>query len=300
MTSAAEKLVDPKLLARLAGLGVKVRQAMEGVLTGQHKSPHHGSSVEFAQHREYAPGDEIKHIDWKAYAKSDRFHIKQFEDETNLRTYLCVDTSGSMGYRGARGTESKGRYAAQMAAVLAWLLLRQGDAVGLLTFGERLGAYVPPRARPDHYWHLARTLVDTPVGGQTDAVGALERVAEVAARRSLVVLLTDGFDFNSPGRMAAVARQLRRRNHRVVVFQILDPDEVDFPFKDLTVFEDMEVADDRALADPRGMREAYLDEIRAYCDGLKRDLLEGDVGYRRVVTSTPLDRTIIDALGGRA
>ena len=147
---------------------------------------------------------------------------------------------------------------------------------------------------------VAMTLVDTPVGGQTDAVGALERVAEVAARRSLVVLLTDGFDFNSPGRMAAVARQLRRRNHRVVVFQILDPDEVDFPFKDLTVFEDMEVADDRALADPRGMREAYLDEIRAYSDGLKRDLLEGDVGYRRVVTSTPLDRTIIDALGGRA
>ncbi len=296
MTSAAETLVDAKLLARLARLGVKVRQAMEGGLTGQHKSPHHGASVEFAQHREYSPGDEIKHIDWKAFAKSDRDYIKQFEDETNLRTYLCVDVSGSMAYQGSRGTESKQRYAAQLAAILGWLLLRQGDAVGLLTFGEAPAAYVPPRARPDHYWHLARTLAETPALGPTRAVRALERIAEVAARRSLVVLITDGFEFDEPGRLAALARQLRRRHHRVVVFQVLDPDEVDFPFKDLTIFEDMEV-DARLLADPRGMRATYLDELRAFCDGFKRSLLEGDVAYHRVVTDLPVERAVAQVLG---
>lgn len=293
-------MIDPKVLARLSGMDLRVRQVVEGTLTGQHKSPHHGSSVEFAQHREYAPGDEIRHIDWKAYAKSDRFQIKQFEDETNLRSYLALDTSGSMDYAGRRAAASKRDYAAQVAAALSWLLLRQGDAVGLLTFGEKVGRYVPPRARPDHFWNLAQVMQSTPVGGRTDAVGALTRVAEVAGRRSLVFLISDCFDFGEPGRLAAVARQLSRRRHRVVVLQVLDPDELDFPFKDLTVFEDLEAPDDRALADPRGMREAYLAEIENYCAGLQRDLREGDVACHRLRTDVPVERALLSLLGRAA
>ena len=290
------KIVDGALLARLAHLNVRAGQAMEGALTGQHRSPHQGASVEFAQHREYAPGDEIKHIDWNAYARSDRYQIKQFEDETNLRAYLLLDTSGSMDY-GRSGLPTKLDYAAQLTAALAWVLLRQGDAVGLMTFGERIGTYVPPRSRPDHFWNLARVLEEEPVGGPTDVVGAMEHIAEVSRRRSLVFLVSDCFDFS--GRVAAIARQLRRRRNRVVVFHVLDPDETEFPFEEVTLFEALE-DEQRELADPRGMRHAYLEEMRDFCEGLRTELLEGGVGYQRVDTRTSLERTVYNYFRGEA
>ncbi len=291
--SGPRKIVDAKLLARLAGLRVRPGQMVEGGLTGMHKSPHHGQSVEFAQHREYSPGDELKHIDWRAYAKSDRHYVKQFEDETNLRTWLLLDTSGSMDY-GAGGRPTKLVYSARMTAAIAWLLLGQGDAVGLLTFGERIGRYVPPRARHDHFWHLARLLEDEPVGGPTNAVGALQYLAEIASRRGLVVLISDCMDFD--GRLAAVARQLQRRRHRVVVIHVLDDDELEFPFHELTLFEDME-SEATELADPRGMRDQYLEEIRVWSEGLRRELLDGGVSYHRVTTSAPLERALFEVLG---
>ena len=294
---AQREVVDTELLSRLAGLGVRVRQAMEGSLTGAHRSPHHGSSVEFAQHREYAPGDEIRDIDWKAFGRTDRHYIKQYQDETNLRTFLLLDTSGSMDYGSARAVERKIDYAAKMAAALAWLLLRQGDAVGLLTFGDRVGTVIPPRARGDHFWNLAEVMSRADIGGRTNVVGALERMAELSARRALIVLLSDCFDFtHDDGRLAALARQMRRRGHRVVVLQLLDPDEVDFPFKELTIFEELE-SDDRELADPRGMRAQYLEELEQFCEQLRRDLLDGDVSYHRVVTSTPIEKTLMHVLG---
>jgi uncharacterized protein (DUF58 family) len=293
----SRKVVDSALLARLAHLSVRAGQVVEGTLTGQHRSPHQGASVEFAQHREYAPGDEIKHIDWNAYARSDRYQVKQFEDETNLRAFLLLDTSGSMDYA-RKGLPTKLEYAARLTAALAWVLLRQGDAVGLLTFGETLGTYVPPRSRPDHFWNLVRVLEEEPVGGPTDVVRAMEHIAEVSGRRAVVFLVSDCFDFS--GRVAAIARQLRRRRHRVVVFQVLDPDETDFPFNEVTLFEELE-SDQRELADPRGMRDAYLEEMRAFCEGLRRELLEGGVAYYKVDTREPLDRTVFEFFqsGGR-
>ena len=271
------------------------RQLAEGTLTGMHKSPHQGSSVEFAQHREYAPGDEIRHIDWKAYAKSDKYYVKQFEDETNLRTYLLVDFSGSMDY-GGDGRPTKLEYAARLATALAYVLLRRGDAVGLLTFNEKLGTYLPPRARPDHFWNVVRVLERTPAGGKTRVVRALEHMAEVAGRRSVIVLISDCFDFDD--RMTAVARQLRRGRHDVSVLQILDVDEVEFPFEDLTVFEELET-NQRELADPRGMRDQYLIEIRDFCTELRKRLTEGDVRYRRVINREPLDAVLFDLVSGR-
>lgn len=289
------RVVDPALLARLSHLNFKARGVVEGVLTGLHRSPHHGSSVEFAQHREYEPGDDLRHIDWKAWARTDRYFVKQFEDETNLRAYLLLDTSGSMNYASTKGP-TKSLYASQLAAGLAWLMLKQGDAVGLLPFGETLGRYVPPRARTDHFWNLADVIEDAPIGGATNVVGALSHIAELAHGRSVVMILSDFFDFND--RLAALCRQLQRR-HQVIVFQVLDRAELDFPFRDLTIFEDLET-DDRELADPRGMRDQYLAEIRAYCDGLRRNLREGGVAYHQVITDRPIERTVLDLLGGTA
>lgn len=288
------QIIDRALLVRLAGLNLPAGQVVEGVLTGMHKSPHHGSSVEFAQHREYVPGDEIRHIDWKAFGRSDRYSIKQYEDETNLRAYLLVDTSGSMDY-GRKGLPTKLEYGSQVAAAMAWMLLRQGDAAGLLTFGSKVGHYLPPRARADHFWRIAETLEGEPVGGATNAVGALQHIAEVAGRRSLILLFSDCFDFDP--KLAALARQLRRRRHRVAVFQVLDPDELEFPFNDLTLFEDMET-DERLQADPRGMREEYIKEINAFCDTLRQDLLEGDVAYHRLLTSEPVERAVLRIIQG--
>jgi uncharacterized protein (DUF58 family) len=289
------QIVDPTLLARVGGLKYRARGLAEGILTGHHKSPHHGASVEFAQHRQYEPGDEIRHIDWKAFAKTDRYHVKQFEDETNLRSWMLLDTSGSMDY-GAGGRPTKLEYAGRLAAAFAWILLRGGDAVGLLTFNEKLGRYLPPRARPDHFWQMARLLEGEAVGGKTDIVAALRHIAEVAGRRGVVMLFSDCFQFDD--RLIGLARQLRGRRHEVVVFHVLDPDELEFPFEDLTEFEDMETGQ-LEMADPRGMREQYLLEMKAFCEGMRKRLLEGDVRYVRVRTDEDPERVVLSFLEER-
>ncbi|MFN3202983.1 MAG: DUF58 domain-containing protein [Bradymonadia bacterium] len=290
---AERQVVDSALLARVAGLGLTAAQLAEGTMTGLHKSPRHGASVEFAQHREYVPGDELKHLDWKAVAKSDKYYVKQYEDETNLRTFLLVDTSASMNYA-RKGLPTKLEYASQMATALAYTLLRQGDAVGLLTFANGLGHYVPPRARPDHFWQLARTLERAEIEKGTDLVRPLEHIAEVGGRRGLVLIFSDAMDFRD--QVAALSRQLRRR-HQVAFFHVLDPDELEFPFDELTLFEGLE-EDERLLADPRAMKEQYLIEMRDFCANLKRDLAEGDVRYTRVRTDEPPERTLLSFLAG--
>jgi uncharacterized protein (DUF58 family) len=289
------QIIDPALLARVGGLNFRARSLAEGILTGMHKSPHRGASVEFAQHRQYEPGDEIRHIDWKVFAKTDRYHVKQYEDETNLRAWMLLDMSGSMEYA-ANGRPTKVEFAGRLASAFAWLLLRQGDAVGLVTFGDKIGRYIPPRARPDHFWQLARVMEGEPAGGRTDIVAALKHIAETAGRRGVVMLFSDCFHFDE--RLVGLARQLRGRRHEVVVFHVLDPDELEFPFDDLTEFEDMETGQ-REIADPRGMREQYLVEMKQFCDDLRRRLLEGDVRYVRVRTDEDPERVLLGFLENR-
>lgn len=297
MTEKLREIVQPELLARLAHLSFRAQRIAEGVLAGMHKSAHHGASVEFAQHREYVAGDELKHIDWKAFAKSDRYQIKQYEDETNLRSFLLVDTSNSMQYGPAgHGAPDKISAASVLAAALGYLLLRQGDAVGLLTFGSRLGTYIPPRARPDHFWNLVHVLEREPVGGPTDITRALEHVAEVGGRRAVVFLFSDCLEFDL--KFVSLCRQLRRRRHHVEVFQVLHPDEVTFPFQDLTIFEELE-SEARELADPRGMRDQYLLEMQAFCDDLRKRLREGDVFHHRVLTTDDPEPLLRQVVGGR-
>ena len=263
------KFLDPVALSRLGTLQLKARTVVEGALTGLHRSPHHGSSVEFAEHKEYSPGDEIRHIDWKAYGKFDRYYVKRFEQETELSAYLVLDCSGSMAYRGAG--VSKLEYAAFLAAALSYLLIRQQDRVGLLAFGGEEGGR-----------------------GAISVAAALDRVAELARRRkSLVLVLSDLFD-PSP-EVVTLLRRLRVMRHDVSVFHILDDHELELPFQGVTLFESLE-DDRRLIADPRSIRSAYLRELDAFLKLIRQGLFEGDVEYQLVRTSQPLERTLLDFL----
>ena len=290
--------LDPVAIARLGALPIRARMIVEGALSGLHRARLHGSSVEFAEHKEYSPGDEIRHIDWKAYGKFDRYYVKRYEEETELTAYLLLDRSGSMAYRG--DGLSKLEYGAYLAAAIAYVLNRQQDRVGFLAFdgGE---VYVPPRSRSNHLHDVLAAIervVDEGGRGTTRIGAALERVSELARRRrSLVVLISDLFD-PSP-EATTLLRRLRVQRHDVSVIQLLDRDELELPFEGVTLFESLE--DDRKLlADPRSVRSAYLKELNAFLDRTRRELSEGDVEHQLVATSQPLDRTLLDFLTARA
>src|SRR5262249_47402337 len=272
---------------------------VEGALSGLHRSPHHGSSVEFAEHKEYSPGDEIKHIDWKAYGKFDRYYVKRFEEETELTCYLLLDRSGSMSYRG--GGISKLEYAAYLGAARAYAMNRQQDRVGLMAFSSTQAYYVPPRQRSNHLHDILRAL-ETVVAeggkGTTQISAALERVSELARRRrSLVLLVSDLFD-SSP-ELPQLLRRLRVQRHDVSVIQLLDPDELELLLEGLRMFESLE-DDRRMLADPRAIRSAYLRELGAFLERMRRELAAGDVEHLLVPTAQPLERTLLDFLTGRS
>jgi uncharacterized protein (DUF58 family) len=292
--------LDPSALAQIGNMSIRARIVVEGALTGMHRARLRGSSVEFAEHKEYTPGDEVRHIDWKAYAKVDRYYIKQFEQESQLTAYLVLDASASMAYRG--DGLSKLDYAAHLMAALAYLLIRQRDRVGLTIFGdERTEGYVPPRARPAHLRDLLTVIEDVSRrGGQgaEPAAAALDRVAELARRRrSLIAVASDLFE---PDEAALeVMRRLRARHHDVVLFHILDPHELDFPFRQITRFESLE--DDRKLmVQPETVRRAYLRRLRAFLERTESACMDGGVEYHRVPTSQPLERTLLDFIGTRS
>jgi uncharacterized protein (DUF58 family) len=297
--------LDPALLARLGPLQVRARKVMEGVLTGLHQSPVHGQSVEFAEHKEYAPGDEIRHIDWRAFAKLDKYYVKRFEMETNLRALLVVDASGSMAY--GRGAMTKLQYAAVCAGALAYLLARQGDQVALAVAGdaesgstERLPqgvrSFLPFASSPSHVQEVLRRLDSAQGRGPTDLPAALDFVAEKAGRRGFVVVLSDLFD--AQGRAVPALKMLRGRRHDVLLLHLLDREELDFPFDDPTRFLSME--DDRQIdAQPRQIRESYLAELRSFLEETKRELTRADVEYAQVATDRAPDRVLLELLKRR-
>jgi uncharacterized protein (DUF58 family) len=287
------QLLDPVALSRLSNLELRARSVVEGALSGLHRSAHHGSSVEFAEHKEYAAGDEIKHIDWKAYGKFDKYYVKRFEEETELRAYLLLDCSASMDYRGSG--VSKLDYARMLAASLAYLLLRQQDQVGMIAFGERLRGYLPPRARSGHLNDLLTALDGVEAKGRTDLPRALAYLSEVVQRRSLIVLFSDLL--GSDDSVRHLLRGLRARKHDVVVFHLLDGDELTLPFEGTTIFESME--DDRKLlADPGAVRKAYLKELDRFVDEYRVGLAEGDVEYHLVDTARVPAEVLLEFLTG--
>jgi uncharacterized protein (DUF58 family) len=286
--------LDPVVLSRVASLTLRARRVVEGALSGLHRSPHHGASIEFADHKDYSPGDEIRHIDWRLYGKSDKLYVKRFEHETNLRAYLLLDGSASMAYGERFG--SKLEYARSLAAAIAYLLLEQRDAVGVASFRERLDGYIPPRSDRGHLQVLADALARVEPDGRASAARALDELAERIPRRGLVVLLSDGFED-----LAVLGRALSRLHHRhhdIALLQVLDADEVEFPFDELTRFRSLE--DEReVLAEPRLARASYLAALAAHGQALAAHCRAAQVDYHRFVTSEPLDRALVRFLGSR-
>jgi uncharacterized protein (DUF58 family) len=281
--------LDALELHRLGNLELRAKSVVEGALAGLHRSPHHGSSVEFADYKAYSQGDEIKHIDWKAYGKFDKYYVKRYEQETELRAYLLVDSSGSMGYAGPSGV-SKLEVARTLAASLTYLLLQQRDQVGLLAFADRPRNFIPPRSRGSHLADLLHALDGLQAKGTTELVLAIGQLAEVCKRRSLVLVMSDFLSASAPAeaeRVRHALRSLRAMGHDVVVFHLLDRDELEFPFHERTRFESMESAD-FLVADPADVRVEYLKSVQAFVDGYRDGLTEGDVEYHLVDTAQPV------------
>jgi uncharacterized protein (DUF58 family) len=266
------------------------------VLTGLHRSPHHGQSVEFAEHKEYSPGDEIRHIDWKAYGRFDKYYVKKFEQETNLRAWLVVDASGSMGFRGAEGRLTKLEHASTLAASLAYLLVRQQDAAGVVAVAGSVVRAVAPRAAAAHVNAVVEVLEGLSAAGPTRLGAAVDHVVEHAPRRAQVLVFSDLLD--ADGEVLRDLAQLRRRRHEVALFHVLDPAELEFPYEDQALFLAME-GDARVEAHGRDVRRGYLEEFHRWREGLQREAAAADVEYVLCRTDRPPDEVLVPFLARR-
>jgi uncharacterized protein (DUF58 family) len=290
-----EGFVDPKALMAIRSLELRARVVVEGFWSGLHRSPYHGFSVEFTEYRQYTPGDDTRYLDWRLYARSDRYYLKKFEDETNLRCHLLVDQSRSMTY-GSIGY-AKSDYARTLAATLAWFLNGQGDAVGLFTFAGRVNNYLPARNRHGHLRQLMLALEREPEGRETNLGEPLKCVAELARKRGLIVLISD---LLAP--VIELERNLGRltaAGHEVVIFQILDPNELAFDFTAATLFQDIESEKDFYL-DPAAVRSEYQSRLQSHTDGVETICRKLGFAFHRVVTNQPLDVALFDFLKSRS
>ena len=284
-TEELTRYLDPKTLTKISGLDLKARLIVEGYISGQHKSPYHGFSVEFAEHREYAPGDDLKHLDWKVLGKSDRLYIKQYEEETNLRTHIMLDTSESMKYA-SPGSISKLEYASYIAASLSYLLIRQQDSVGLVQFDNQVRKMIPASASPAHFRMLLNELNHFESAHKTDTGVIFHDLAERIKRKGLIVILSDLFD--DPEKILFGLQHFRHKRHEVIVFQILDDFEINFPFSQMTQFEGLE-AWPELLCDPRALRKGYLEEFNTATERFKRGCRNNKIDYQLINTKQPLD-----------
>jgi uncharacterized protein (DUF58 family) len=286
---------DPKVLAGIANLSLRARTVVEGIMSGIHRSRAKGFSAEFEAHREYSPGDEIRRIDWKALGKFDRYSIKEYEDETNLRAYLCLDASGSMDY--ASDGFTKFDYGCTLAASLAYLILRQQDAAGLVTFSDRIESFVPPRAKRDYMTQILHALENRGAAGETKVGKILEEVAGQIKRRGLVILISDLLD--EPEQILKALRLFRFKGNDVIVFHLLDPAEIDLPFEGNILFEDMEALDLRVIADPRTIRKTYQQVVEEFIDAMRKQCHDSAIDYQLISTATPLDKALARYLSWR-
>ncbi|QNN20720.1 DUF58 domain-containing protein [Planctomycetales bacterium ZRK34] len=278
-------------IGRVSRLQVLARQVVEGFTTGLHRSPHKGFSVEFKQHRQYVPGDDLRHVDWKVFGKSDRFYIREYEEETNLRCTILLDASASMAYGGSRTPDgSKFRYAQRVAAALTYLMLQQADSVGLVTFDTEIRKYIPPRSRPAHLRVLIDELAATKPGGETELGRVFHDLVPMINRRGLVVVLSDCFG-DVTSLMKALAH-LRHARHEVILMQIWDPDELDFPFRQWTRFDSLEDTSDRQMVDPSHLRAAYMDNLAKF----RAELKDGCGRHRIDLAPMTTDQPYADAL----
>ena len=293
--TSATTLIDPLVLARLMAQPLMSRFPMEGTISGQHKSPHRGSSVEFAEYRNYVPGDDLRRLDWRVFGRTDRFYMKEFEAETNLRCYLVVDCSGSMRFSHQHG--AKIDYARKVAATLAYLVIHQGDAAGLVCARDEAVIEIPPRRTPAHLQLIADRLVETPPKGTTNLVSALHDLAEKIRRRALIVVLSDLF--HDPEEILGAFQHLRFNKHDLAVFHLLDPAEVKFEFDRPLRFIDLE-STGSLVTEPSLIRDQYLSELNRFLRRIETGCREFKADYRRITTDESYERVLADFLVERA
>jgi uncharacterized protein (DUF58 family) len=291
---ASASFIDPTTLMRIKSLQLRAKAVVEGFFSGLHRSPYHGFSVEFSEYRQYSPGDDPRYLDWRLYARTDRYYIKRFEDETNLRCYLLVDLSRSMGFGSLEYTKID--YARTAAATLAYFLSTQRDAVGLLTFDEQIGDYVPARYRPGHLHRLMMCLERAVAGARTNLVAPLEQIASTVRKRGMVVLISDLLA--PPEALANNLRYLRSQGHDVIVLRVLDPAELEFRFDNAAMFLDLESGRDLYI-DPVLAREDYLRNLREHNEALTRICQELGIEYFQASTARPLELALFDFLRAR-
>lgn len=297
--SVPAKYFQPEVLSRIARLELRARYVVEGFVSGLHKSPYKGFSVEFANHRAYVPGDDIRHIDWRVYAKADRYYIKEYEEETNMRVHLLVDGSASMAYPEHPGTGrmTKWDYAATAAACLGYLLQQQQDAVALTLFDREVRRRLPPSTNPAGLAALAAVLEEHRPAQQTNLGAVLQSLAERLPRRSMFVVLSDLL--GDVDAVIAGLHRLRYTGHDVLVLHVLDHDELEFPFTDRTLFEGMEHIDLEILTDPQSLRRSYLDTLEKFVGRIRRACLDQRIDYTLLSTATGLDVALTAILAAR-
>jgi uncharacterized protein (DUF58 family) len=287
--------LNPEVISKLASLELRARLVVEGFITGLHKSPYHGFSVEFAEHRQYMPGDEIKHIDWKVYGRTDRYYIKQYEEETNMKGYVILDSSASMAYSSGKGI-TKFDYAVSLAAALTFMMIKQQDAVGAAVYDTELRGYIPPRSRTSYLREILRLLTAATPGKGTGTARSLNIMAERIKRRGLVVILSDFFD--DPKEVMTALKHFRHKQNEVLVMQILDPMERSFNFGVDATFRDMETGEE-LVTQPYQIRKAYAEAMTEFTDNLKRQCREHGIDYVLLDTSIPYDVALIEYLNKR-
>jgi uncharacterized protein (DUF58 family) len=290
------KYLDPQTLAKLQGLELRARSIVEGYVSGVHRSPYHGFSIEFAEHREYTQGDDLRFVDWKVFGKTDKFYLKQYEEETNLVSYMLVDTSESMRYQSDDAAMSKLDYAQCVAASLSYLILQQQDSVGLVTFDNEVRALVRASSNPSHLKQLLHVMENARPQRKTQTGPIFHDLAERLKRRGLVLILSDLFD-DVPSMMAGL-KHFRHRRHEVVVFHILDPAELEFPFRQTTLFRGMEDLPD-VLTDPPALRRAYLDEFGKFLQSVRKGCRAQHVDYVLLRTDQSLEIALSSYLASR-
>ena len=298
MSSELRKYLDPKVLGKIQRLDLMARLVVEGFLSGMHRSPFHGFAVEFAEHREYTPGDDIKHIDWKVYSKTDRYYIKQYEEETNLKATFLLDASESMHYRSLTQPEalSKYHYGACVAAALSLLLLNQQDAVGLATFDEELRTVVPPSANPNHIKTLVHAMDTAQTARKTSIEAICHTLAEKISRRGLVCLISDLF-VDCDGLIRGL-QHFRHRRHEVMVMHVMDVDELTFPLQGNTLFKGLEGSGQLTI-EPRALREGYLEAVGRFCAEVKRRCVANQIDYKLISTADNLDAALAGFLAAK-
>lgn len=297
-TNPLFRWLRPNDIAKVSALQLLAKDVVEGVTGGIHRSKHIGASIDFKEHRPYVHGDEVRSIDWKLFGKTDRLYIRQYEDETNLRATLAVDQSGSMNYVGSRANQlSKHDYAIRLASCLAYLLISQQDSIGLATFDTSIRATIPPKSRPNHLRLILESLAASKCQNETDLGAVLHQLLSVCRKRGLLFLISDGF-----GKTESLFKSLsmlRANNQEIVFFQILDDDEIDFPFQNRTMFRSLEARDQQQLVDPLSLRRNYLSNFQIHQDAIQAACRQNRIDWIPVRTSESFSAVLATYLSHR-